>query len=57
METAVSDFKRANPNSKLKVEMEFYFKGDSKRPYAVDVNVYVDGKYNNTLSKESITNL
>jgi|GEM_PF-3345854 len=56
METAVSDFKRANPNSKIKVEMEFYFKGDSKRPYAVDVNVYVDGKHSNVLSKESITN-
>lgn len=36
--------------------MEFYFDGNSKRPRAIDVNVHVDGKYSNTLSKEEITN-
>lgn len=36
--------------------MEFYFNGNSKRPNAIDVDVYIDGQHNNTLSKEGITN-
>lgn len=56
MEQAITDLKKANPNKKIKVEMEFYFDGNSKRPRAIDVDVYIDGSYSNTLSKEGITN-
>lgn len=56
MEQAITDFKKANPNKKIKVEMEFYFDGNSKRPRAIDVDIHVDGKYSNILSKEGITN-
>lgn len=50
------EFKKANPSIKIKVEMDFYFNGNSKRPNAIDVDVYVDGQHNNSLSKEGITN-
>ncbi|MBZ4043853.1 DNA/RNA non-specific endonuclease [Flavobacterium hibisci] len=56
MEKAVSDFKRANPNKKLKVEMEFYFDGNSKRPISTRVDIFVDGIKNNDLSKRAIAN-
>ncbi|WP_371878224.1 DNA/RNA non-specific endonuclease [Flavobacterium sp. DG2-3] len=56
METSISDFKRANPNKKIKVEMEFYFDGTSKRPTSTRVDVYIDGVKDNTLSKRAITN-
>lgn len=56
LEKAISDFKKVNSNKKIKVEMDFYFNGNSKRPNAIDVDVYVDGQHNNSLSKEGITN-
>ena len=55
-ETAISDFKRANPSKKLKVEMEFYFDGASKRPISTRLDVYVDGIKDVTLSKRAIIN-
>jgi len=33
MEKALSDFKKANANKKIKVEMEFHFDGSSKKTY------------------------
>jgi len=56
MEKQLSDFKKANPNKKMKVEMEFYFEGSSKRPVSTRIDVYIDGVKDNTLSKRSITN-
>jgi len=55
-ETAISDFKRANPGKKIKVEMEFYFDGSSKRPISTRLDVYVDGIKDSALSKRAITN-
>lgn len=51
MEKALSDFKRANPNVKIKAEMKFNFDGNSKRPISVEVEIYKDGKLDIGLSK------
>ena len=56
MEKQLSDFKKANPNKKMKVEMEFYFDGSSKRPVSTRIDVYIDGIKDSTLSKRAITN-
>lgn len=56
MEKAVSDFKKANPNVKIKAEMNFKFSGNSKRPYEVSVKIYTDGKLNDVLSVKNIKN-
>ncbi|SFC79014.1 DNA/RNA non-specific endonuclease [Flavobacterium phragmitis] len=50
MEKAVSDFKRANPNVKIKAEMKFNFDGNSQRPTSVDVKIYKDGNLDTELS-------
>lgn len=55
-ETTISDFKKANPNKKMKVEMEFYFDGSSKRPLSTRVDVFVDGVKDINLSKRAIAN-
>jgi len=51
MEKAVSNFKKANPNVKIKAEIKFNFDGNSKRPTSVDVEIYKDGKLDLELSK------
>ncbi|OAZ05197.1 DNA/RNA non-specific endonuclease [Flavobacterium succinicans] len=51
MEKAVSDFKKANPNVKLKAVMEFNFNGSSKRSTSVDVKIYKNGKIDLSLTK------
>jgi hypothetical protein len=56
MEQAISNFKKANPNTKIKMEVEFNFNGNSKRPTSADVDVYVNGQKNNILSKVEIPN-
>ena len=50
MEKAVSNFKKANPNVKIKAEMKFNFDGNSKRPTSVDVKIYKDGNLDIELS-------
>ena len=51
MEKAVSDFKKSNPDVKIKAEMKFNFNGNSKRPTSVDVKIYKNGKIDLSLSK------
>lgn len=50
MEKAVSNFKKANPNVKIKAEMKFNFDGNSKRPTSVDVKIYKDGILDDSIS-------
>ncbi|MNK54607.1 putative ribonuclease YeeF [compost metagenome] len=50
MEKAVSSFKKANPNVKIKAEMKFNFDGNSQRPTSVDVKIYKDGNLDTELS-------
>ncbi|MNR06336.1 hypothetical protein D3C85_1224050 [compost metagenome] len=56
METQLSNFKKVNPNSKIKAEMNFKFSGDSKRPYEVSIDIFTDGNYNEILSVQKIKN-
>ncbi|APT21576.1 hypothetical protein BU993_02335 [Flavobacterium columnare] len=56
MEKAVSDFKKLNPNTKVKAEIHFKFSGDSKRPYEVGVDIYTGGNYSESLSVKKIKN-
>ena len=56
MEQAISNFKKANPNTKIKMEVEFNFNGNSKRPTSADVDVYVNGQFPELLSEEKILN-
>ncbi|MCJ1805303.1 DNA/RNA non-specific endonuclease, partial [Flavobacterium covae] len=51
MEKAVSDFKKLNPDVKIKAEMKFNFNGNSKRPISIDVKVFKNGKIDLSLSK------
>lgn len=46
MKKAVSDFKKANPNVKVKTVMEFNFNGNSKRP----IEIYKNGTLDDILS-------
>ncbi|WP_288436022.1 DNA/RNA non-specific endonuclease [uncultured Chryseobacterium sp.] len=56
MEKSISDFKRANPSSKVKAEFYFKFSGNSKRPFEASIDVYTNGSYNEVLSVRKIKN-
>ena len=50
MEKAISDFKKANPNVKIKAVMEFNFNGSSKRATSIDVEIFKNGILDDVLS-------
>ncbi|RZS98983.1 DNA/RNA non-specific endonuclease [Aquimarina brevivitae] len=43
MEKSITELKQANPNSKIDVDMQFIFEGNSKRPKEIRVIVTKDG--------------
>ncbi len=52
MEDAISKMLKSETPPTVKIEMEFNFTGNSKRPDSIDVDVYINNKIDKTLSKE-----